>query len=86
MSRLRRWMLLLLGERRNYSEEMAALIHEEVRRMVDEVRVVAHKMITERRATLNRLAERLISEKTVKSEELDGMLQQTRPQLAAARG
>jgi len=73
-----------LGERRNYSEEMAALIDEEVRRMVDEAREVARKIITERRPTLSRLAERLISEETVEAEELDRMLQQARPQLAAA--
>jgi cell division protease FtsH len=73
-----------LGERRNYSEEMAALIDEEVRRMVDEAREVARKIITERRPTLSQLAERLISEETIEAEELDRMLQQARPQLAAA--
>jgi cell division protease FtsH len=72
-----------LGERRNYSEEMAGLIDDEVRRMVEEAREVARKIITERRAALVQLAERLISEETVEGEELDRLLA-TPPKIALA--
>src|SRR6202163_1562759 len=54
-----------LGERRRYSDERAALIDMEVRRIVEEARGVARNVLTERRAFLTQLAERLISEETV---------------------
>ncbi len=73
-----------LGERRNYSEEMAALIDEEVRRMVEEAREVARRIITERRAALGQLAERLISEETVEGADLDRMLEPSQPKIAVA--
>jgi cell division protease FtsH len=73
-----------LGERRNYSEQMAALIDEEVRRMVEEAREVARKIITERRASLGNLAEKLISVETVEGDELDRMLEPAEPKIAMA--
>ena len=73
-----------LGERRNYSEEMASLIDSEVRRMVEEARGIARKVLTERRAALTALAERLIAEETVEGEELDRMLPPAPPKIAVA--
>jgi cell division protease FtsH len=73
-----------LGERRNYSEQMAALIDDEVRRMVEEAREVARKIITERRATLGNLAEKLISDETVEGDELDRMMEPAQPKIAMA--
>jgi cell division protease FtsH len=73
-----------LGERRNYSEELAALIDEEVRRMVEDAREVARKIITDRRAALGRLAERLISEETVEGADLDRLLEPSEPKIAVA--
>jgi cell division protease FtsH len=73
-----------LGERRNYSEQMAALIDEEVRRMVEEAREVARKIITERRASLGNLAEKLISDETVEGDELDRMMEPAQPKIAMA--
>ncbi|HEY4888908.1 MAG TPA: ATP-dependent zinc metalloprotease FtsH [Candidatus Dormibacteraeota bacterium] len=73
-----------LGERRNYSEQMAALIDEEVRRMVEEAREVARKIITERRATLGNLAQKLISDETVEGDELDRMMEPAQPKIAMA--
>jgi cell division protease FtsH len=73
-----------LGERRNYSEQMAALIDEEVRRMVEEAREVARKIITERRATLGNLAQKLISDETVEGDELDRMMEPAQPKIAVA--
>jgi cell division protease FtsH len=73
-----------LGERRNYSEQMAALIDDEVRRMVEEAREVARKIITERRATLGNLAQKLISDETVEGDELDRMMEPAQPKIAMA--
>ncbi len=73
-----------LGERRNYSEEMAALIDEEVRTMIEEAGSVALGILTERRAVLGQLAERLIAEETVEGEALDQMLPPARPKIAIA--
>jgi cell division protease FtsH len=73
-----------LGERRNYSEEVAALIDTEVRRFVEEARTIARKVLTERRASLTELAERLIAEETVEGDELDRMLPPAPPKIALA--
>jgi cell division protease FtsH len=75
-----------LGERRNYSEQMASLIDDEVRRFVEEAREVARTILIERRAVLGHLADRLISEETVEGEELDRMLPPAQPQIAIASG
>jgi len=63
-----------LGERRNYSERMASLIDDEVRRIVEEAMATARRVLTERREALGRLAERLIAEETVDGGELGRML------------
>jgi cell division protease FtsH len=73
-----------LGERRNYSEEVAALIDTEVRRFVEEARSIARKVLTERRTSLTELAERLIAEETVEGDELDRMLPPAPPKIALA--
>jgi cell division protease FtsH len=73
-----------LGERRNYSEQMASLIDDEVRRFVEEAREIARKILTERRVVLGQLAERLISEETVEGGELDRMLPPAKPKIAVA--
>jgi cell division protease FtsH len=68
-----------LGERRNYSEEMAAAIDEEVRRLIDEAHATARRVLTERRDTLTALAERLILEETVEEDELDQIVRVSAP-------
>ena len=73
-----------LGERRNYSEQMASLIDDEVRRFVEEGRELARTILTERRAVLGHLADRLIAEETVEGEELDRMMPQVQPNIAMA--
>jgi cell division protease FtsH len=73
-----------LGERRNYSEQMASLIDDEVRRFVEEAREVARKILTERRVILGQLADRLISEETVEGGELDRMLPSSKLKIAVA--
>ncbi len=63
-----------LGERRNYSEKMASLIDDEVRRIVEDARSTATSVLAERQGTLRLLAERLIAEETIDGEELEQLL------------
>ena len=73
-----------LGERRNYSEEMAAMIDEEVRTMIEEAAKVAQRILTERRPVLGQLAERLIAEETVEGDVLDQMMPAAQAKIAMA--
>jgi cell division protease FtsH len=68
-----------LGERRDYSEEIASLIDDEVRRIVAEARTTAVCILSERRRTLDELARRLMVEETIEEEELDRILESTVP-------
>jgi cell division protease FtsH len=63
-----------LGERRNYSEKIASLIDDEVRRIVEDARTTAGRVLAERRDALRHLAERLIAEETIDGSELDDLL------------
>jgi cell division protease FtsH len=63
-----------LGEQRNYSEKMASLIDDEVRRIVEDARGTACRVLAERREALRLLAERLIAEETIDGDELDQVL------------
>jgi cell division protease FtsH len=63
-----------LGEQRNYSEKMASLIDDEVRRIVEDARSTARRVLTERHDALRLIAERLIAEETVEGDELDRLL------------
>ena len=73
-----------LGEQRNYSEEVAAIIDEEIRTMIEEAGSVALGILTGRRAALGQLAERLIAEETVEGSALDQMLPPAQPKIAIA--
>jgi cell division protease FtsH len=68
-----------LGERRNYSERMASLIDDEVRRIVEDAMATARRVLTERREALGRLAARLIAEETIDGDELDRVLAASSP-------
>ncbi len=63
-----------LGERRNYSEKMASLIDDEVRRIVEDARGTASRVLAERQGALRVLAERLIAQETIDGEELELLL------------
>jgi cell division protease FtsH len=68
-----------LGERRNYSEAVASTIDDEVRRIVEEARATARRVLTARREALRLLAERLIVEETIEEDELDRILEAAPP-------
>ena len=63
-----------LGTQRNYSDEAAALIDSEVRRLLQEAHDTAQNLLTEHRGELDALAKQLILDETLKGEALDRLL------------
>lgn len=59
---------------RDFSEETAAAIDDEVRNLVDQAYRRAKAVLTENRSVLDRLAEMLIERETVDAEELQELL------------
>jgi len=63
-----------LGEQRNYSEEVAALIDEEIKGFVHEAYEKAKRILTEQRAKMDAVVERLKVEETIDAAQLDEIL------------
>jgi cell division protease FtsH len=63
-----------LGEQRNYSEEVAGEIDQEVHRLVDAAYQRAKKILTEKREKLIALAEYLKQEETIEGWQMDAIL------------
>ncbi|MDE2181243.1 MAG: cell division protein FtsH, partial [candidate division NC10 bacterium] len=59
---------------RNYSEEIAYQIDQEVRRIIDECYQVARQTIEANREKLQRVAKALIERETLFAEELDDVM------------
>jgi cell division protease FtsH len=72
-----------IGEQRNYSEEIAALIDEEVRGLVSDGYETAKRILTERRPQLEQVAEQLKTVETIDAEEFDALLAQEPPAAAS---
>jgi cell division protease FtsH len=60
-----------IGEQRNYSDDVARVIDEEVRAIIDRAYDRATEVLTQYRDRLDALAEKLIAEETVDSEEFE---------------
>ncbi|HKC18193.1 MAG TPA: ATP-dependent zinc metalloprotease FtsH [Candidatus Dormibacteraeota bacterium] len=76
-----------LGEQRNYSEEVAAIIDEEIRSIVDHGYQTAKTILTQRRSKMDAVVERLKVVETIDGKELDQILAAEEPsQPAAAAG
>ena len=73
-----------LGEQRNYSEEIAALIDEEVRGLVSDGYETAKRILTERRGHLELIAEQLKTVETIDAAEFDRLLAQQPPASASS--
>jgi cell division protease FtsH len=73
-----------LGEQRNYSEEIAALIDEEVRGLVSDGYETAKRILTERRGHLELIAEQLKTVETIDAAEFDKLLAQEPPAAASS--
>lgn len=68
---------------RDFSDETAALIDEEVRKLVDVAYSRAKQVLTENRTILDRLAEMLVEKETVDAEELQDLLNINEVKMAA---
>jgi cell division protease FtsH len=64
----------LVPEERNYSEQTAETIDEEVRRIVDESYARVSEILTSRREELERIATALVRKETLDREELEKLL------------
>jgi cell division protease FtsH len=62
-----------IGEQRNYSDDVAKQIDEEVRAIIDRAYDRAVEVLTTHRDKLQALAEKLIAEETVDSEGFEGL-------------
>jgi cell division protease FtsH len=63
-----------LGEQRNYSEEVAALIDEEIKGLIAEAYEKAKRILTEQRSKMDGVVERLKVEETLDAAQLDEIL------------
>jgi cell division protease FtsH len=73
-----------LGEQRNYSEEVAAIIDEEIRSIVDHGYQTAKAILTQQRHQMDIVVEKLKVVETLDGKELDAILAREAPQAPAA--
>jgi len=62
-----------IGEQRNYSDDVAKLIDEEVRRIIDTAYTRAQEVLTTHKDRLVALAEKLVAEETVDAEGFESL-------------
>lgn len=65
-----------LATERNYSEETARLIDQEVKKLLDEAQQRATEVLTTRRAKLDEIARVLIEKETIEREEFDKIIRE----------
>lgn len=63
-----------MQEDRNYSEEVAAKIDAEIKSYVEASYAIARELLTEHRATLDRIVNVLLEKETLSSDELDRLI------------
>jgi cell division protease FtsH len=68
-----------IGEQRNYSDDVARMIDEEVRAIIDRAYDRATDVLTTHRDRLVNLAEKLVAQETVDSEEFEQLFQDLPP-------
>jgi cell division protease FtsH len=73
-----------LGEQRNYSEEVAAVIDEEIRSIVDHGYQTAKVILSAQRDKMDAVVERLKIVETLDAKELDAILNRAAPEAPAA--
>ena len=73
-----------LGEQRNYSEEVAAIIDEEIRSIVDHGYQTAKAILTQQRDKMDAVVEQLKIVETLDGKELDEILARESPAAAAS--
>ena len=75
-----------IGEQRNYSDEVAKKIDEEVREIIDRAYARAMEVLTTHKDKLVALAERLVAEETVDSKEFKKMFHGPAPRSRISAG
>ena len=77
--------LIFLGkevsEERNYSEHTAQSIDQQVSAFVEDARATAEKILTAKRATLDRIAKTLLEKETLEKDEFDSIVKGDVPQV-----
>ncbi|HEV8597665.1 MAG TPA: ATP-dependent zinc metalloprotease FtsH [Candidatus Dormibacteraeota bacterium] len=73
-----------LGEQRTYSEEVAAVIDEEIRSIINHGYQTAKAILTRQRAKMDAVVERLKEVETIDGKELDDILAREEPEAPAA--
>jgi len=68
-----------IAEQRNYSDEVAKQIDEEVRAIIDRAYERAHDVLTTNRERLDRLAAKLVAEETVDSPDFEALFSDLPP-------
>ncbi len=63
-----------IGNEKNYSEDVAAKIDEEIRSFIDKAYVAANKIITSRKKVLEAIAKTLIEKETLEQEEFNALV------------
>lgn len=63
-----------LGEYKNYSEKVAALIDKEVEKFIKNAEETARKILTKRRSVLEKIARRLIEKETIERGEFENLI------------
>ena len=66
-----------IHEQRDYSEKTAEMIDTEVNRLVNEAMATAKRILTEKRATLDRIAKTLLEKETLEKEEFEEVCSST---------
>jgi cell division protease FtsH len=72
-----------MGEQRNFSEEVAQLIDEEVRSLIREAFETAKRILTEQRMKMDAVVQRLRVQETIDAAQLDEILSAPQPGAAA---
>jgi cell division protease FtsH len=68
-----------ISEQRNYSDEVAYQIDQEIRQLVDTAHQRAHEVLTQNFDKLEAIAQLLIREETIEGEELEALFDSPRP-------
>jgi cell division protease FtsH len=68
-----------IAQHRDYSEQTAIKIDEEVRRFIDEAYQTANKILKEHEDLLHKIAQTLIDKETLEGKEIDAIIDATKP-------
>ena len=74
-----------IAQHRDYSENTAIQIDEEVRRIVDEAYETAKRILQEHEDLLHKIAETLVEKETLDGKEIDAIIEATKPGLVFTR-